>query len=154
MRPYVRPFCCKRSRWPSWVFAYVSGTKLNGVLQCTRAQSVFPELLLIADFPHHVSQCMLPVLPGDIPVSRASLPNIMPRRHDGHAGYKLLCGSIAPRQCAQFYWPERPSPDEQDGAQADLEAICPPRYAIWALGRSSRSRPERAAFLSHDCPPS
>src|ERR1700733_8210277 len=32
-------------RWPSWVFAYVSGTNLSGVLGGTRLLTVLPELL-------------------------------------------------------------------------------------------------------------
>jgi hypothetical protein len=33
LRPYVRPVSRGVRRWPSWVFAYVSGTNLSGVLE-------------------------------------------------------------------------------------------------------------------------
>jgi len=78
LRPYVRPVrgygvdC----RWPSWVFAHVSGTNLRCVLKAQSFLRYCPNCIDL-QLSHHAVQRLLPDLQPDLRPAPAA-PRLMP----------------------------------------------------------------------------
>jgi hypothetical protein len=64
-------------RWPSWVFAYVSGTNLFGVLEAHDTQRYCLNCWIDHSLSHHAVQRFLPDQPGSCH-SRPSMALISP----------------------------------------------------------------------------